>query len=84
MIFERQLDLVRGRIIAVNLQGAKYQYAMSLLACGQLGEKLGKHDARKQIQEADKKLAEFDRLVEQANRKAMKYLGLDGRDHPAE
>lgn len=57
--------------------GAKHQYAKTLLVVGQLGEKLGKPDARQLIEEAEKQLAEFDGQIEKANLKAMEYLGLD-------
>jgi eukaryotic-like serine/threonine-protein kinase len=67
-------------------QQAKHEYAKSLLVCGQIGEKLGKPEARRQIEEAEGKLADFDRQIEEANRKAMEYLGLDQKpahDAPA-
>ena len=57
-------------------QGASRQYAVSLLVCGQLGEKLRKPDYRQQIAEAEAKLTEFDRQIEEANQKAMEQLGL--------
>ena len=61
-------------------QGAKQQSASSLLVCGQLGEQLGRPEARQQMDKAEAKLADFACQIEEANRKAMEYLGLHNEE----
>ena len=58
-------------------QGAKHEYALSLHACGQLGAKLGQPESSGQIADAEAQLAEFDQKIEEANKKAAEYLGLE-------
>ena len=47
-------------------QGARYEYAQSLLVLGQVGEKLSKPEAGQQIEEAENQLAEFEQQMRDA------------------
>jgi eukaryotic-like serine/threonine-protein kinase len=60
-------------------QDASYEYAKSLLVCGQLAEKLGRPEARQQIEEAEVKLRDFDRQIEAANQQMPVSIPSDSR-----
>ena len=64
--FSKAFRYIKESCEVADKQGAKYEYAQSLLVLGQVGEKLGKPESRQQIREAEKQLAEFEKQKREA------------------
>lgn len=67
---------LRQSCFVASEQGARHQYSLSLLACGQVGEALGRTESLDQIVEAEQALSEFAAQVQAINEE----LGLANSD----
>ena len=70
----KALRLIDKSCLVAEQQGAAYEFAQSLLVKGQLEEKLGRQGGRRKLDEAEARLAEFQRQFDEASQRAWDYI----------